>query len=104
MPPNDNSPRNEADRQARGALAGAVEWFATNGIVLPTWADLNKRTAERIWKGQRDVPPGLARAIATEIRKEMTRCRDSEHPKLEGWAMALELWAEDCEHRAQGPG
>lgn len=98
MPKDHSQPINEADRQARAAFKAYV-CDNLRGIVIAPPIDVSQRTCERIAAGKRDVPPGLARELATFIRGEMPIARHRD--QLEGWAMALELWADDCDQRSK---
>lgn len=98
MPKDHSQPINEADRQARAAACAYNTWrHAEDGETF--WPpDIARRTWQRIVRGERDVPPGLARDLARLIREDMTLARHRD--RLEGWAMALDLWAEDCDRRS----
>ena len=97
MPKDHSQPINEADRQARAAFKAYAQWSFLQGPsgYVPS---INPRTWERIRKGERDVPPGLARELAGLIRDDMARTRNRN--QLADWAIALDLWADDCATRS----
>lgn len=98
MPKDHSQPINEADRQARAAFKAFDGWLRLHGQ-LAFVSPINPRTWERITAGARDVPPGLARELASNLRELMGTQRD--RTQLESWAMALELWADDCDERSK---
>lgn len=100
MPKDHSQPINEADRQARAAFKAYADWFMRDRITMLTPIAMAERTYQRIIAGKRDVPPGAAREMAARIREDMLTSvlgRDT----MEGWAMALELWADDCDERSK---
>ncbi|MEM6477246.1 MAG: hypothetical protein AAF687_13895 [Pseudomonadota bacterium] len=94
-----SQPINEADRQARAAVRGYMEWLRRNETDLDLTIEVSADTLARLENGQRDVPPDIARELATLIRRDMMTAY--ERMSLEGFAMALEIWVEDCEERAE---
>ncbi len=97
MPKDHSHPINEADRQARAALKAYADW-ASFGTLRAYPFEMDQRTLNRIYAGKRDVPPRAALALAKRARQDMITERNRD--QLEGWAMALELWAEDCQQRS----
>lgn len=83
-----SQPVSEADRAARAAFR---EHCSINGgtAALADRHGLNQRTVERIQRGDRDVPPGVAISLATECREW----------RLVERAIVLERWAQECEQR-----
>lgn len=99
MPKDHSYPINEADRQARAAFRAYADWYHDSDPLGSIPIQMNDRTIARIWNGERDVPPGAARELAARIREDMVHVRNRD--QLEGWAMALEIWAEDCDQRSE---
>lgn len=100
MPTRDHStPLNEADRQARAAFKAYTLHYQNAAITraYPVQGSASTRTLDRIFAGKRDVPPGIAREMAEKIRADVDLARHAD--RQDGWATALELWAEDCEAR-----
>ena len=100
MPSNSHqhtNPVSEADRQARAAFRAYALHFQETRITAGLPVDIAPRTYDRIVARKRDVPPGIARELAGIIRQEMVTAYDPR--KLDGWASALEIWAQDCEAR-----
>ncbi len=95
--PSPSDPISEADRQARAAFAAYLQFYQVDRKTDGQPISLDRRTVGRIVAGKRDVPPGVARELAAKIRQDMVTAY--EPAKLEGWAMALELWAQDCAPR-----
>ncbi len=90
-------PLSEADRQARAAFKAFSDHYRLGRGARVRPLDLAPRTFERIYSGARDVPPGIARELAAMIRADTDLGR---HPdRQDGWATALELWAQDCAER-----
>lgn len=98
MPAQDHAtPVSEADRQARAAFREYTLHYQNATVTRAYPVDASPRTLDRIFAGKRDVPPGIAREMAAKIRADTDLAR---HPdRQEGWATALELWAEDCAAR-----
>jgi hypothetical protein len=91
MPDHFATPANDLDRAARGAFHQVVDELGAQRTAQ--MFDVNRRTVDRIYKGERDVPPGLARDIAARI--------DEIGPDIHAWhADALTAWADSREHDA----
>lgn len=98
MPKDHSTPINEADRQARAAAFAYNTWRHSEDGESFYPPELNLRTWQRIVRGERDVPPGLARQLSALIREDMTTARNRD--QLDGWAVALDLWTYDCDKRS----
>ncbi|MEO9625902.1 MAG: hypothetical protein ABJF09_00670 [Qipengyuania citrea] len=93
------TPVSEADRQARAAFKAYTLHYQQAMITRAYPVQASPRTLDRIFSGQRDVPPGIARELAAKIRADTDLAR---HPdRRDGWADALDLWADDCEGRGK---
>jgi len=91
------TPISEADRQARAAFKAYTLHYQQTVIARAYPVQASPRTLDRIFSGQRDVPPGIARELAAKIRADTDLAR---HPdRRDGWADALDLWADDCDSR-----
>ncbi|MEM6493898.1 MAG: hypothetical protein AAF650_05910 [Pseudomonadota bacterium] len=84
----------EADRQARAAFRGYMQWLRRNEAALDLTNEVLPETLKRLESGQCAVPTDIARELVTLIRRDMKTAY--ERMELEGFAMALEIWVEDC--------
>lgn len=89
------TPRNPLDAAARAAFR---RWCNALGGPKEAafWSDIDARTAERIYQGKRDVPPGLARTIAELIERD-THDQKPDHAVASAAARDLRAWADDRE-------
>ena len=101
MPTRDHAPVSNADRQARIAFREFTLYYQQKLITRAEPIDLAPRTYNRIFAGKRDVPPGAARELAGKIREMIGSPlpNDTEIAQLDGWAFALEDWADECQQR-----
>lgn len=98
MPKDHSQPINEADRQARAAFSHFAKWLYRNDPFGQLPIDMDPRTWQRIARGERDVPPGVARELAAYIRAQIPAW---DWATVISWAEAFELWADDCEQRSK---
>lgn len=102
MPTRDHAtPVSNADRQARDAFKAYTLHYQQTHITRAYPVEASPRTLDRIFSGQRDVPPGMARDLASKIREAIwdDTIGYSEAKRLGGWATALESWADECQQR-----
>lgn len=89
------TPVSEADRQARAVFVAEAKRRGSYAAIADRF-EVSPATCRAIFKGQRDVPPGLARAIAADLRAATI---ERHHEVLADRAAQLELWAEECAER-----
>lgn len=89
---NHAAPLNALDAAARLAFAEAAKLYD-----IADWHDLNPRTVERMARGRRDVPPGLARDVAAQL----AALNGDNEPAVANLARALTAWA-DSRAAAEG--